>query len=804
MMNTEPRIPANELEQFLQTLPAALQQAAELTGKPVRFHGLPIEEWAGPAYAIAALFDPYVLTAELPEIQVFLEFPEGELRNSRKEAIRFRSRGGRSCFYRLPMLWGGVPFRVLDPAGGWREIAIVGEFPGCLVRPGEARFAFHPLRVIHRYLNMAQPETTWDFTDLLIHAVLSAGECDMPLDDNELRRDFHAFGIHCVLLCQLAICAGTEPDLQRVPALLRRAAAEYRSGNIPAVRDLLREGFEQLAEERRRIVARPVYFMNIPHGGIQFEEEGFAEYDSPEEAARMLNLYLDWLEKYNYHFAVDIGVNTLREFARANPRTFARLREAVASDRVELVNGSFSQPYGHLFPEWDNRMQFERGQQVLEELFGRRAVTFAAQEISLHPKLPDILVDCGYRCALHRCQNLGLAPIDTTPLIRWTGPEGKSLRALPSHPLRSDRRGAEIYRHLGVLLTSERNGSLPFIAFTNFIDQSFVDIYMEEVVRANQYAEVWGKFVTPLEFFHETAAIPAPETRYKLDDYHYALGHGANSLHGHQTGGLSSKHVLLEQEARQLRKQKGRGAELDRFLIREAHDCYIVPYFATGSFMEGGMTDYTGPRYQFTNDRPRGIDRFLCDAAGYPERCADRPEALPEPAEWDGTYLRNARHAVAIDPVFGVVEGRFGRLHANNVRFAAISREFADNRLRLTGTIPSFGGIRLEYFLSGGVLYGVAGRLDDRRQWDMAAIEWADAVWFRHETAPGEAVIRTVCSVSEPTTLEYFHSQNELLIGGRRLLHGGNIFFRRTENAVENRLWCYGEFCSSFYWGMVL
>jgi glycosyl hydrolase 38 domain protein len=804
MDNAEPRIPGNELEQYLNTLPDALTQAMRLTGKQVTFHGLPIEEWAGPAYAAAALFDPFILTAELPELQIRLDAAEGELRSSRKEAIRFRTRAGREACYRLPMLWGGVPFRILSADGGRREIATVGEFPGCLVRPGEALFAFHPLRVLHRYLNMAQPETTWDFTDLLVRAILAAGGCDSSLDDNMLRRDFHALGINCVLMIQLGICAANRFHASPLPPLLAEAARAYRANDSGTVRRVLRECFRHLAAERRRIVGREVYFMNLPHGGIQLEHEGYAEYDSPEESARVLNLYLDWQEKYNYRFALDVGVGTLQNFARTNPRTFQRIRRAVRAGTVEPVNGSYSQPYGHLFPEWDNRRQFERGQEILEQLFGKRAVTFASQEIALHPKLPDILADNGFRYALHRSQNLGLAPIDSDALVDWVGPDGKSVRTLPSHPLRTERRGAEIYRHLGVLLASERNGSLPFIAFTNFIDQSFVDLYMEEVVRSNEYAEVWGKFVTPSEFFAATAELPALPKRYRLDEYRYALGFSGGGIHGHQTGGLSTKHVFLGQEARNLQKGGCVPSELDVFLTRQAHDCYLVPYFAAGSFMEGGLTDYNGPRYRFENDRPRGIGRFLCDAVGYPDTCADVPEAVPERAEWDGAMLRSGGHAVPIDPVTGVVKGQYGRLHANGLPFTALRSEFADNRLLLAGTLPSFGAVRLIYFISGGILYGVAERLDSLRQWDMNAIEWADAVCLRHSREPGQAILRTVCSVTEPTELEYFHSLAELTVGDVRFVHGGNIFFRQSENYVENRLWCYGEFSRSFYWGMSL
>ena len=65
-------------------------------------------------------------------------------------------------------------------------------------------------------------------------------------------------------------------------------------------------------------------------------------------------------------------------------------------------------------------------------------------------------------------------------------------------------------------------------------------------------------------------------------------------------------------------------------------------------------------------------------------------------------------------------------------------------------------------------------------------------------------VVRTVSGVTQPTVIERFRSLDVLEIreGSSvvQLKHGGNIFFRQTPSAVQNRLWCYDEFCDRFYW----
>ena len=69
-------------------------------------------------------------------------------------------------------------------------------------------------------------------------------------------------------------------------------------------------------------------------------------------------------------------------------------------------------------------------------------------------------------------------------------------------------------------------------------------------------------------------------------------------------------------------------------------------------------------------------------------------------------------------------------------------------------------------------------------------------------------MVRTVSGVTQPTVLERFHSLDVLEIREAdslvQLKHGGNIFFRQTPTSVQNRLWCYDEFCNRFYWAVAI
>jgi hypothetical protein len=824
----EPIIPEDERTRHLETLQGAWDDVSQICDRKVRFGGLPFEEWAGPGYAVAALFDPFVLTADLAPSIVHLDVPEGaacpkglsagSTRGSQKERISFRVNAARQPELHLPAIWGGVTYRALRATAPWRTLADIAELPGLVVSPGCAVFAFNPLRVIHRHLNMADPRTTRDLMDLLVMAILGASGADADLDDQDLRRDFHALGLSTFLVAQMHRAVGKVWDVKHIEPELRLAAKACIAGDLTQARERLGASFRVLEEARRQLAGKPVYHVVMPHGGILFDGEGYAEYDWPEASARVLNLYLDWADRFGYKFAPDIGAGTLEAFDKLHPRTIKRLGKAWEAGRVEFVNGTYSQPYAQLWPMWDQDKQFEQGLKVFDRLFGRRPTVYAAQEIALHPALPDLLVKHGFKQAIHRAQNLGLAPLETVPFIEWMSPAGSSIRALPSHPLRGERRGGNTWRHLPILLTSARNDGVPFVSFTSLMDQSFIDLYAEEIVRSHAYAPVWGEFLTPTEFFDRTASFPAERRVYTLDDYDYALDLVGNTIHAHETGGYSSEQAFLFAEGRRLRalEQTGRLDEdsLRRFLNQQAHDTYIIPYFAQGAFMDKSVADYAGPRYVCSSEGPRGYTRAIRDAAGYPERFRDCAPAAAEPCVIRGGVIAVGPVAFKVDLKSGAVirigpqACRLGCVTFDGKALVIAGVERLPDRLRLTGNLSGFGTVTLAYFIAGRRLFCEVSIASNPLRVARDAQCWERCVSLEHAKPAGAEVWRRVSGVVQPTRREAFHSLDvvELRRGGetRVLGHGGNIFFRQTPTTLSNRLWCHDEFCDCFWWSVAL
>lgn len=254
--------------------------------------------------------------------------------------------------------------------------------------------------------------------------------------------------------------------------------------------------------------------------------------------------------------------------------------------------------------------------------------------------------------------------------------------------------------------------------------------------------------------------------------------------------------------------------DLKKLLNQEAHDSYIIPYFTPGYFMENGLTDYKGPRYRYTNDLPRGTDKFIRDTVEYPLAFNDYAPILPQKCNIKGTSISLVGHVVEINPDTGEVMTidetpcSFGLLKYNNIISKVEKILSKDNRLILLCHLHCFGQVTLEYFINSGRLYCEAAITSQEAKWSANKICWNDCVYLEHSKSEESQVIRTVGGISQPTQLEYFHSLDILKFKHLDSLicfrHGGNIFFRQTEKTVQNRLWCYDEFCNRFWWSVDL
>lgn len=118
------------------------------------------------------------------------------------------------------------------------------------------------------------------------------------------------------------------------------------------------------------------------------------------------------------------------KLAAENPSAFARLREAVIAGTIEVVGGSYGQPYGLFHGGESNVRQRVYGARAIERLFGTRPRTFWEEEFDFFPQLPQILSRAGFEYGSLYFQwtwHTPHLPFEDTPVVWWESPDGSRL-----------------------------------------------------------------------------------------------------------------------------------------------------------------------------------------------------------------------------------------------------------------------------------------------------------------------------------------------------------------------------------------
>ncbi|HLK17034.1 MAG TPA: hypothetical protein VKT78_19670 [Fimbriimonadaceae bacterium] len=119
------------------------------------------------------------------------------------------------------------------------------------------------------------------------------------------------------------------------------------------------------------------------------------------------------------------------KLAAESPEAFAELKAAVQSGAVEVVGGSYGQPYGLFHGGESNVRQRVYGARTIRRLFGVGLRTFWEEEFDFFPQLPQILAGCGFEFASLFFQwtwHSPELPMEPVPVVDWEAPDGSRLR----------------------------------------------------------------------------------------------------------------------------------------------------------------------------------------------------------------------------------------------------------------------------------------------------------------------------------------------------------------------------------------
>jgi hypothetical protein len=182
-----------------------------------------------------------------------------------------------------------------------------------------------------------------------------------------------------------------------------------------------------------------IWFADIYHGGVTFWDwvilrDGGLWWEVLwplviRTSVERLRLYPE------LRTVLDLDAHTYEELEKHGSSDVEALRAAVATARMEIVDGTYGQPLAPTIGGEANIRHFYYGLDVIERVLGAHVTSFVAGEPQFFPQLPQVLSGCGIENVVFRTH---WAPFGTDPaadedIVRWQGPDGSTVRTVPRY-----------------------------------------------------------------------------------------------------------------------------------------------------------------------------------------------------------------------------------------------------------------------------------------------------------------------------------------------------------------------------------
>jgi alpha-mannosidase len=326
-----------------------------------------------------------------------------------------------------------------------------------------------------------------------------------------------------------------------------------------------------------------LYFVDGYHGGLR----GHMPAGAWRDIVTRLDSTPDW------KLCLDIEAVSWHALLEQDPESYARmtkfLRQPPASARVEMVGGTFSQPYGWAISGESNIRQLVRGLEVIRESFpGLPVDTYAMQEPCWASCLPQILISLDFKAAVLKNPSTAWggysAGIDAET-VNWIGPDGTSIRTVPRYACEE---------LLDTWRTEAQTGSQAFAqkcvahGIPHPAGMCFQDLGW--VARPNVKGD-YIRFVTWREYMDSVAPRTNRDWRFSMEDIRCALPWGEKTLQklARQVRAAENKLIVAEKIAAMAAVHSGEHYPADRLqqawnktLWAQHHDSWITATTRTG------------------------------------------------------------------------------------------------------------------------------------------------------------------------------------------------------------------------------
>jgi len=222
--------------------------------------------------------------------------------------------------------------------------------------------------------------------------------------------------------------------------------------------------------------------------------------------------------------------------ATEDPEAFNDLRNAIRKGDIEIVGGSYGQPYGGLHGGESNIRQRVYGVRTALRLFGVRPKTFWEEEFDFFPQLPQMLAGAGFDGASLFFQwtwHTPELPFEESPIVLWESPDGSRIRSATRNRLNLHQWPEDIDALLNTLEPTTDSAGTPLILqwlelmpSPDWMCRS--EILLPKTKELLSDPRFSYRFGTLGDYLRSEAEKQAPVRRYGPDDVFHGISLGKN------------------------------------------------------------------------------------------------------------------------------------------------------------------------------------------------------------------------------------------------------------------------------------
>lgn len=320
-----------------------------------------------------------------------------------------------------------------------------------------------------------------------------------------------------------------------------------------------------------------LYYMDGYHGGVR----GHMPEGCWRDILSAMREFPDW------KISLDVEASSWEVLRRQDPRAYEELanylKDRSPSARVEMVAGTFAQPYGWAISGESNIRQLQRGLQVIWQQFpGIRIQTYAVQEPCWASCLPQILRSLSFNGAALKDASTawgGYAAGLDADLFQWIGPDGTSITTVPRYAIEKLQK---VYETESVDATPEFSEKCVQHGIQHPAGMCFQDLGWPAKPRVQGS---YIQFATWHEYIRSIASSPTKSWRFGIEDILVTLPWGDPILLkvAQQVRSAENRLVIAEKIAAIAHVKNGSpwpSEELrdawDDVLLSQAHDAWIT------------------------------------------------------------------------------------------------------------------------------------------------------------------------------------------------------------------------------------